>query len=80
MLFNNAEVNLVQWNKFGDHPLVKKEHSSEFPYDELFNEGCGFINNFQVVHPGDFILEINGHFISVLSKEKFEEVFSVQLK
>ncbi len=79
MFVNDVEFNLVQWNKMGDHPLVTSEHSQEFPYPDLAEEGCGFINQFQVVHPSDFLLEINGHVVSILSKEKVSEIFKVAL-
>lgn len=75
----NINLQLVQWNKMGDHPLVKENVSNEFPYENLAREGCGFMNIHQVVHPGDFLLEINGHVVSILSEEKVSEIFNVEI-
>ena len=72
-----AEITLTQWNKFGDHQLVTKETSSEFPYQENLSEGCGFINIWNTVRPGNYILEINGHFIKVLTQAEAKETFSL---
>lgn len=76
---SDVEVGLVLWNKMGDHPLVTAEHNSEFPYEELAAEGCGFIDRYQIVRPGNFILEMNGHVVAVLSKAKVSEIFNVEL-
>lgn len=75
----NVEFDLIQWNRIGDHPIVKENISPEFACEELAREGCGFINTFQVVHPGDFLLEINGHILAVLSPAKVSEVFNVEI-
>lgn len=76
----NIEINLVQWNKMGDHELVRENTFKEFEYEELANSGCGFIGNGQIVYPGDFLLEINGHVLSVLSPKKMSEVFNVEIE
>jgi hypothetical protein len=72
-----AEITLTQWNKFGDHPLVTKETTQEFPYQENLAEGCGFIQIWNTVRPGSYILEINGHFIKVLSEAQAKDVFNL---
>lgn len=78
-MLENVEINLIQWNEFGDHPLVTEEHPQEFLYQEMAMAGCGFIEKFQIVHPGDFILEINGHIVSVMDQSKVAKVFGLDL-
>lgn len=73
----DAEITLTQWNNFGDHTLVTKQTSAEFPYQDDLAQGCGFINIWNVVRPGSYILEINGHFIKVLSEAQAREVFKL---
>jgi hypothetical protein len=64
------DVKLTQWKKHGDHPLVEENTCREFPYEDLASEGCGFINTFTTVYPGNYIVEINGIFIGVVSEVK----------
>jgi len=72
-----ADIKLTQWNTFGDHPLVTDKTCGEFEYQESKQEGCGFIDTWTIVRPGYYILEINGHFIQVLSPAKAREVFNI---
>jgi hypothetical protein len=64
------DVKLTQWNKHGDHPLVKENSCKEFEYEDAANEGCGFINVFTVVNPGSYIVEINDIYVGVVSEIK----------
>jgi hypothetical protein len=68
------QFQFTKWNQFGDHPLVKKNECHEFEYIEAENEGCGFINTFTIVHPGDYILEINHIFVAVISSQKYDKI------
>lgn len=70
---------LIQWNKFGDYPLVTKEHCSEFEYTEAAYDGAGFINKFTIVYPGSYIVEINGVYVSVISEKKANEILKKEL-
>jgi hypothetical protein len=71
------KVVLTQWNKFGDHPLVTNETCSEFEYEESKNEGCGFINTWTIVRPGQYIVEINNLFIGVISEDKAKKLLLI---
>lgn len=68
------KVQLTQWNKLGDHPLVKEITNKEFEYQEAKQEGAGAINDWQIVYPTQFIVEINGEYIAVINKEKAEKI------
>ena len=68
------KVKLTEWNKLGDHPLVKEITNREFEYEEARQEGAGVINNWQLVYPSQFIVEINGEYIGVINKEKAEKI------
>ena len=70
------DVKLTQWNKFGDHDLVKEITNKEFEYEEAKNEGAGAINQWFIIYPGQYIVEINGEFISVISTEKAEKIIN----
>lgn len=67
------EAKITQWNKFGDHPLVKEINNHEFEYQEAKHEGAGSIN-WTIVYPGQYIVEINNEFIGVISKEKAQRI------
>lgn len=73
------KVQFTKWNKHGDHNLVKKNKCKEFEYIEAEANGCGFINTFTIVHPGDYIVEINHVFITVISQKKYEEIKHEQI-
>lgn len=68
------DIKFTQWNKFGDHPLVQQNTCREFEYEESAREGCGFINVFQIVQPGSYILEVNNVFVGVISEKKYQEI------
>ena len=67
-------VTLTQWNKMGDHPLVTLKCSAEFEYQEAKKEGAGFIESFTIVYPGQYIVQINGVYIGVISPQKAEQI------
>ena len=70
------DIKLTQWNKLGDHDLVKEITTKEFEYEEAKNEGAGAINQWFIIYPGQYIVEINNEFISVISTEKAEKILS----
>ena len=72
-------VKLTQWNKMGDHPLVSAEHCKEFEFMECAREGCGFINNFTIVHPNDYIVEINDVYVAVIGPVRAKEIMGDEL-
>ena len=55
----DAKITLTQWNKFGDHPLVTDKTVKEFQYQEAKDKGYGFINNWIIVEPSNYLLEIH---------------------
>lgn len=72
-----ADVKLRRWSKMGDHPLVTEDTSAEFEYQELKAEGCGFIKTWTVVHPGDYLLEINDQYVCVLTPKQVKDIFGL---
>jgi hypothetical protein len=70
------QTKLTQWNKFGDHELVKEITNQEFEYQEAKEEGAGVINKWTIIYPGQYIVEINNEFIGVISKEKAEKILN----
>ncbi|MBC7473931.1 MAG: hypothetical protein H7263_06535 [Candidatus Sericytochromatia bacterium] len=68
------KVTLTQWNKIGDHPLVTLKCSAEFEYQEAKKDGAGFIESFTIVYPGQYIVEINGIYIGVISARKAKQI------
>lgn len=70
------QTKLTQWNKFGDHELVKEITNHEFEYQEAKHEGAGAINNWTIIYPGQYIVEINHEFIGVISKEKAQRILA----
>ncbi len=71
-------IKFTQWNQFGDHPLVQKNTCHEFEYEESAREGCGFINVFQIVRPGNYILEINNVFVGIIPEKKYQEIINCE--
>lgn len=71
-----AELKLTQWKKMGDHPLVTQETCNEFEYTEAKLDGAGFIDIWTIVYPGNYILEINNKFITIIGEEKAKIVFT----
>jgi hypothetical protein len=67
-------VKMTQWNKMGDHELVKENTCREFEYTEAALEGCGVIHTFTIVHPTDYILEINSVYTGVISEATAKEI------
>lgn len=67
-------VKLTQWNKIGDHPAVTLKCSAEFEYQEARKDGAGFIDIFTIVYPGNYVVEINGFFVGVISSSKAEQI------
>lgn len=63
-------VKLTQWNKFGDHELVTQITNREFEYDEAKHEGAGVINKWDIIFPGQYIVEINEEYIGIISEKK----------
>lgn len=70
----NMETKLTQWNKFGDHKLVKKITNKEFGFQEAKSKGAGVIDNWTVIYPGEYIVEVNDEFIGVISEEKAKRI------
>lgn len=71
-------IQLTQWNKFGDHALVQEITNKEFEYEEAKSEGAGAINHWFLVYPGQYIVEINNEFISVITEEKAQRILAFQ--
>lgn len=69
---------LTQWNKMGDHPLVKDNICQEFEYLEAQAIGCGFINTFIIVYPTDYIVEINNIYVGVIKQQIAELILQQQ--
>ena len=76
----DAKITLTQWNKFGDHPLVTDKTVKEFQYQEAKDKGYGFINNWIIVEPSNYLLEINGHLIKVFSQTEVDKIFGMNYK
>lgn len=70
------DVKLTQWNAFGDHDLVKEITNHEFEYQEAKSEGAGAINNWTIIYPGQYIVEINNVYIGTISSEKAQTILS----
>lgn len=69
-------VKLTQWNNFGDHDLVKVITNREYEYDEAKQNGAGIINNWYIIYPGQYIVEINEEFIAVIDEEKAKKILA----
>ena len=67
---------ITQWTRMGDLTFVKENSCSRFEYKQAALEGCGFINIFTIVHPRDYIIEINDIFVGVISEDKYEKIMS----
>lgn len=73
------KTKLTKWEKSGDHPLVRMENTiNEYEYTEAAAQGAGFINQWTIVYPGEYILEMNDIFTAVLPAEKIAEIYGIQ--
>lgn len=70
------KVDLTQWNKFGDHPLVKENTCKEYEYTEAAVEGAGMIDTYIIVWPTYYIVEINGVFVGVIPQARAEKILA----
>jgi hypothetical protein len=68
------KTQFTQWNKMGDHPLVKENSCFEFEYIQAVERGCGFIDTFKIVYPGNYIVEVNDVFVGVINQETYNKV------
>lgn len=71
----------TKWNKMGDHNLVEMTTTvKEFEYEESMDEGCGFVENVIIVRPGDYIVEYNGKFVSVISESRYNSISEEEVR
>lgn len=68
---------LTQWKKLGDHPLVKEIENQEFEYQEAKYDGAVVINDYRIIYPGEYIVEINDEFVGIISEEKRNKIFKI---
>lgn len=68
------KTKIIPWSQMGDYPLVQENTCNDLKYTQAALQGCGFINTFTIVHPGDYIVEVNGVYVGVIGKEDADKI------
>lgn len=72
---SGATLRAKQWNRHGDHPLVRPATPADFPRSEA-PQRYGWIDGVGLVLPGDFIIESDGAKARVVSEQIFRKRFA----
>lgn len=70
------KTTLTQFNKPGDHKLIKEITNQEFEYQESKAYGAYAIFDRILIYPGQYIVEVNDIFVGVISEENAQKILS----